>query len=143
MATKEKIDTLCKMRTIEPTAKKHLDWLLFVPGMFHLKITCADAFWCTHVLPKTGYRGATGFFEYIQHLHPQEAGKCTSSPGFCHMDDEIHHTTWADILDCWRTETQLLGFASLDYFTDSDPEWDVIERISYKMICTYLPGPNL
>ena len=127
LATKERIDTLCKMRTIEHTAKNRLDWVLFVPGMFHLKMACADA---------------TGFFEYIRHLRPRETGKFTSSPGFRRMHDAIHHTTWADILDCWRTEAQLLGFASLDKFADSDPEWDVIERISHKMIRTYLPGPN-
>jgi hypothetical protein len=65
LATKERIDALRKMRVIEHNAKNRLDWVLFVPGMFHLKMACADAFWRVHVLPKAGRSDATSFFEYV------------------------------------------------------------------------------
>src|ERR1700683_437355 len=92
LATKERIDALRKMQTIEHNAKNRLDWVVFVPGMFHLKMACVDAFWRIHVVPRTGRDDPTGFFEYIHHLRPRETGKFTSSPGFCRMHDAIYHT---------------------------------------------------
>ena len=62
LATKERIDALRKMRTIEHTAKNCLDWVLFMPGMCHLKMACTDAFWAIHVLLKTGCGDATHIF---------------------------------------------------------------------------------
>jgi hypothetical protein len=49
LATKEKIDRLCKMRTIEKSAKNCLRFAIVVPGLFHLKIAETDAFWRIHV----------------------------------------------------------------------------------------------
>jgi hypothetical protein len=142
LATKERIDALRKMRVIEHNAKNRLDWVLFVLGMFHLKMACADAFWRVHVIPKAGRSDATGFFEYVRHLWPRETGKFVSLPGFRCMHDTIHHMTWADIVDCWHMEAICLGFASLQDFAESDPEWRIIEETSEQMVCTYLPGQD-
>ena len=54
LATKEKIDGLCKMHTIEKSAKNCLSFVVVVPGLFHLKMAMADAFWRTHVQPTEG-----------------------------------------------------------------------------------------
>jgi hypothetical protein len=35
-----------------------------------------------------------------------------------------------------------LGFASLQDFAESDPEWHIIKETSEKMVCTYLPGQD-
>jgi hypothetical protein len=68
LATKERIDGLCKMRTIESSAKNHLAFAVVVPGLFHLKMAGTDAFWWTHVQPREGHSNPNGFFEYIRHL---------------------------------------------------------------------------
>jgi hypothetical protein len=138
LATKERIDGLWKMRVIEHNSKNRLNWVIFVPGMFHLKMACADAFWRIHVSLKAGRDDPTGFFEYIRHLHPRETGKFASSPGFRCMHDTIHHTTWADVLDCWRLAVKDLSHTSLEDFAKSSPEWSVIESISESLVKKYL-----
>ena len=65
LSTKERIDGLRKMQTIEHSAKNRLDWVVFVPGLFHFKMACTDAFWRIHVEPRAGRDDPTGFFEYI------------------------------------------------------------------------------
>lgn len=139
LVTKERIDGLRKMRVIEHNSKNRLNWVIFVPGMFHLKMACADAFWWIHVSPKAGRDDPTGFFEYIRHLRPRETGKFASSPGFCRMHDTIHHTTWADVLDCWCLTAKDLSHVSLKDFAKSSPEWSVIKSISESLVKKYLP----
>ena len=89
LATKERVDTLWKMHHIEHSAKNQLDWVVFVLGLFHLKMATSDTFWRIHIKPV-----ASGFFEYIHHLHAKETGKCASKPGFQHMHNTIHHMTY-------------------------------------------------
>jgi hypothetical protein len=130
------------MRVIEHSAKNRLGWVVFVPGLFHLKMACTDAFWRIHISPKKGQGDATGFFEYICHLRPRETGKFATSPGFRCLHDSIHHGTWADVLDCWRLEAAKQGFNSLDKFAGSNPDWLVIEMLSEGMVREYLPGSD-
>jgi len=54
LATKEKFDGLCKMCTIEKSAKNHLGFAVVIPGLFHLKMAVTNAFWRTHVQPAEG-----------------------------------------------------------------------------------------
>ena len=51
LATKEKIDGLCKMCTIKKSAKNCLAFMVIIPGLFHLKMATTDVFWRTHVQP--------------------------------------------------------------------------------------------
>ena len=140
LSTKERIDALRKMCTIEHSTKNWLGWVVFVPGMFHFKMACTDAFWRIHINPKMGWSDPTSFFEYIRHLRPREMGKFGSGPGFRRMHDAIHHTVWANILDCWRIATHEQGFSSVADFAKSEPGWDVICHISDSMVTRYLPG---
>ena len=68
LATKEKIDGLHKMCTIEKSAKNHLSFAVIVPGLFHLKMAMMDALWRTHIQPAKGWDDQNGFYEYIYSL---------------------------------------------------------------------------
>ena len=68
LSTKERIDALRKMRIVEHNTKNHLGWVVFVPGLFHSKMACIDAYWHIHVLPRAGRDDPTSFFEYIRHM---------------------------------------------------------------------------
>lgn len=142
LSTKERIDAVKKMRTIKHSAKNCLDFTVVVPGLFHLKMAAKDAFWRAHVKPSAGRNDATGFFKYIHHLCPKETGKFTNSPGFHRLHDTIHHSTWINVLDCWRLEAKRAGHRSLDKFASAEPSWEVLERISEQMVLTYLPNTN-
>lgn len=140
LSTKERIDALRKMRTIERTAKNRLDFVTFVPGLFHLKMAATDAFWRAHVEPSEGRADPMGFFEYVRHLRPKDSGKIVSSPGFRRLHDTIHHTTWIDVLDCWRLTAKLCGHDSLDEFASTKPLWASIIEMSEAMVKKYIPG---
>lgn len=58
------------------------------------------------------------------------------------MHDAIHHSMWADVLDCWHLAANDQGFASLEAFAASEPDWDVICTISEDLIRKYLPGQD-
>ena len=49
LSTKERINGLHKMHTIESSAKNHLEFALIMPSLFHLKMVATNAFWQTHV----------------------------------------------------------------------------------------------
>lgn len=56
------------------------------------------------------------------------------------MHDAIHHATWADVLNCWRLAVKTQNFVSLEGFTGSEHEWNVITAMSEDLVQTYLPG---
>jgi hypothetical protein len=130
------------MRTIESSAKNRLGFAVVVPGLFHLKMAATDAFWRAHVQPQEGHDDPNGFFEYIRHLRPKETGKFLSSPGFRRLHDSIHHTTWIDVLDCWRLEANSLHFGSRAAYAESKPSWDSLVKLSEAMVRKYLPGKD-
>ncbi|KAF8228482.1 hypothetical protein L208DRAFT_1424421 [Tricholoma matsutake] len=134
LATKERIDGLRKMCTIESDSKGRLAFVIFVPGLFHLKMAATDAYRRAHVQPCEGREDAAGFFDYVRHLRPKETGKFINGPGFCRLHDSIHHATWLDILDCFRLESR--GFAL------SERTWESIIEISEAIIHRYMPGDN-
>jgi hypothetical protein len=140
LATKEKIDGLHKMRTIEKSAKNRLGFAIVVPGLFHLKMATTDAFWRIHVQPAEGQDDWNRFYEYVRYLRPNEIIKFLGTPGFHRLHNTIHHTTWVDVLDCWRIEVKGRGFGSRAAFTDSKPSWASIVEPSEAMVKRYLPG---
>jgi hypothetical protein len=54
LATKERIDGLRLTQKIKKTANCHLDYVVFVPGLFHFKMVYTDAYWHAHISPQAG-----------------------------------------------------------------------------------------
>jgi hypothetical protein len=106
LATKERIDGLHKMHTIEKSAKNCLGFAIVMPGLFHLKMATTDAFWRIHVQPAEARDDQNRFYKYIHYLHPNKTIKFLGTPGFCCLHNTIHHTTWLDVLDCCRIEVK-------------------------------------
>ena len=101
-----------------------------------------DAFWRTHIQPAEGRDDQNGFYEYVCYLRPNETIKFLSTPGFRCLHDTIHHTTWIDVLNCWRIEANGCGFNSRVAFTDSKPSWALIIELSEAMVKRYLPSKD-
>ena len=139
LAMKERINGLHKMRTIESDSKGQLAFVIFVPGLFHLKMAVTDAYWRAHVQPREGREDAAGFFDYVRHLRPKETAKFINGPGFRRLHDSIHHATWLDVLDCFRLEVKAQGFQSQEAFALSKPMWESIIKISEAMVHKYIP----
>ena len=105
-------------------------------------MAATDAFWRTHVQPAEGQDDWNGFYKYVRYLHPNETIKFLGTPGFRRLHDTIHHTTWIDVLDCWRIEVNGRGFNSRAAFADSEPSWASIIELSEAMVKRYLPGKD-
>jgi hypothetical protein len=52
---------------------------------------------------------------------PNETIEFLGKPGFHCLHNIIYHTTWVDVLDCWRIEVKGCGFGSHVVFTNSKP----------------------
>lgn len=142
LSMKERIDALRKMRTPEKNSKNHLDFVIFVLGLFHLKMAATDVFWRAHVKPKAGQDDPTEFFRYLFHLRPKESGKFSSGPGFRRLHNIIHHILWVDVLDCWQLQAAALDHQSLAEFVSTAPNWSVLVKLSEDMVDKHLLGKD-
>jgi len=145
LLTKERLDIACESCCIEDTPKNRLQFIIFLPGLFHYKMACADALWRTHIQPKDGRDDEDSMFQHICILRPNESNIIGSKPGFRQMHDVIHHDLWAVMLDCWHMEvsTRNSQWTSLDKFAELDPKWDDIVEISMVIVSKYVAGGDM
>ncbi|KAG2029371.1 hypothetical protein BDR03DRAFT_800750, partial [Suillus americanus] len=81
LLTKERLDTVRNSRCIEHTPKNHFQYVIFLPGLFHYKMACADAIWRTYIQPKEGRDDENSLYQHTAVLRPEETGKMVSKPG--------------------------------------------------------------
>jgi len=142
--TKERIDTVRNSRKIEHTPKNRLQYIVFLPGLFHYKMACADALWRIYIQPKEGREDENSLYQHIGILRPDETGKMVSKPGFRRVHDVIHHDIWASILDCWRLEVESRNprWTTLEKFAASQPAWEDIIDMSNAIVKKYIASTD-
>lgn len=146
LLTKERLDAIKASRAIEDTPKRRFQHLIFLPGLFHYKMACADAFWRTWVKPKETHSDVNSVIEHVGVLRPDETGKFATKPGFRRVHDVIHHDLWASMLDCWQLEAKLQNpaWTTLEAFAAAEPSWDLIKKMSEIIVEKYVATtPNL
>lgn len=146
LLTKERQDSVKDSRRIEGTPKRRFQYIIFLPGLFHYKMACADAIWRIWVEPKEGRKDTNTMFQHIGILRPTETGKYGTKPGFRRMHDAVHHDLWASMLDCWRMEAKNRNSAwtSLKKFAESKPTWELIVEMSECIVRNYVArSPDL
>jgi hypothetical protein len=114
--------------------------VIFLPGLFHYKMACADAIWRTYIQPKEGRDDENSLYQHTAVLRPEETGKMVSKPGFRRVHDVIHHDIWASMLDCWRieAESQNPEWSTLENFAVSEPKWDDVVAMSHTIVRKYV-----
>ncbi|KAJ3729829.1 hypothetical protein C8R42DRAFT_534431, partial [Lentinula raphanica] len=142
LGTLERIEGLRKMRSIEGSAQNRLDFLVYIPGLFHMKMAAADAYARIHVMPTANRGEKLGVNEYLNHLRPKATAEFTSKkgPSFRSMHDTIHHVVWTDILQCFAREIKTeYHFDTLTAFALSEKcTWEVIVDLSEVVASKYL-----
>jgi hypothetical protein len=140
LLTKERLDTVGDSRRIETTPKNRLQYVVFLPGLFHYKMACADALWRIYLQPKEGRDDENSLFQSVGYLRPDETKKMVSKPGFRRMHEVIHHDLQASMLDCWRLEAQSVNreWTTLELFAASKPSWDAIVSMSHTIVQKYV-----
>ena len=102
-----------------------LDFVIFVMGLFHFKMACANAIWRLFIGATKCRTDALSLIEMIGQIRPRQMGKFTSSnPGFRNMHEIIQHIGQVMCLDCWRQ------FLALDELAKSKLTWDKLESIA-------------
>ncbi|KZT63807.1 hypothetical protein DAEQUDRAFT_719004 [Daedalea quercina L-15889] len=142
LSTCERVQSLQVSRGVEKTPWLRFVFVIFVIGLFHLKMACADAIWKIFIQLKQGRADDTGLFKLVAEIRPKETGKFGSKPSFRYMHEVIRHVGIVSRLDCWREMVCKLErlFPNLESWAAAKPSWDEVEGITRKLVRTYLPG---
>ncbi|KAJ7899220.1 hypothetical protein B0H14DRAFT_3543559 [Mycena olivaceomarginata] len=130
LGTGERLMTLLQRRSIEHSPWQRYQYVIYVMGLFHLKMACADAIWRIFIEPTAA-------------LHrPNETGQIGKDPGFRRMHEVIMHTGTALRLDAWRVELNRRNptWKSLDDFAASKPTFSELVKISEHLASHYVAG---
>ncbi|THU81485.1 hypothetical protein K435DRAFT_693507 [Dendrothele bispora CBS 962.96] len=138
LLTKERLESVKASRSIEDTAKAWFQQIIFIPGLFHYKMACADAFWRIWVKPKASHNDGNSLVEHVGVLRPDETGKFMSSPGFRMVHDTIHYDLVASMINCWSVEAKKKGYGSLEDFAASTPKWEDLVTMSENIVQLYV-----
>ncbi|KAG1829034.1 hypothetical protein DFJ58DRAFT_719737 [Suillus subalutaceus] len=134
-------DLLTKERPRHTHQKNRFQYIIFLPGLFHYKMACADAIWRTYLQAKEGRDDPNSMFQHVGILRPQETGRISMKPGFRRMHDVIHYDLHASILECWHLEAQSrepVEWQTLEKFGKSDLEWDQLMEMSEAIVNKYV-----
>lgn len=91
LGTWERVTSFIESRQLGKTEESRLQYVVFVIGLFHLKMAAVDAVWHTYIEPKKSRGDEQGVYSYVGILPPKETGKFISNPGFRRMHDLVHH----------------------------------------------------
>ncbi|KAJ6617197.1 hypothetical protein B0H10DRAFT_2164482 [Mycena sp. CBHHK59/15] len=142
LGTGERIMSLLQRRAIEDTPWRRYQYVIFIMGLFHLKMAAADAIWRIFIQSKVGREDPTSLMHFVAMLRPGETGKIGSDPGFRQMHEVIAHIGAALRLDAWRVEVLRRNpqWTSLQVFADSKPSFALITEISDYLASHYVAG---
>ncbi|KAG2029197.1 hypothetical protein BDR03DRAFT_881556, partial [Suillus americanus] len=113
-------------RAIESTPWYCLQHVIFIPGLFHLKMASADAIWRTFLQHSLARVDENALMRDVGILQPKETGIYGSKPGFRRMHQLITYSGICRRLDCWRVEVKkgVPSHVDLDAFTASELLFD-------------------
>ena len=142
LGTFERVLGVLQRRALEVTAFQRYQFIVFLMGVFHLKMACADALWRIFIDPKTSRVDVNSLLQFVAQYRPRETGKIGSDPGFRRMHEVITHTGVALRLDAWRVEVgkRNCEWTSLEAFTASKPTEELIEEIADCLAVHYVAG---
>ncbi|KAH9855610.1 hypothetical protein C2E23DRAFT_950349 [Lenzites betulinus] len=144
LATCERVQSLQESRSVENTPWRRLQHVVFVLGLFHLKMACADAIWKIFIKPKSAHEDPTSLMSYVGEIRPKETGKIGSKPGFRRMHEVIQHVGIASRLDCWRVGVaQACKIDSLERWAATEPSWDDIVSLATQLVRTFVDDTSI
>ena len=132
LGTGEHVQTLLQRRAIESSPWRRCQYVVFIPGLFHLKMAAADAIWRVFIYPIAARGDDTSLLRDVGILRPKEIGHYQSKPGFRHMHQLITYSGICRCLDCWlellRKEDP--GTSSLEAFAATEPTFTRLKKLA-------------
>ena len=145
LGTGDRIYSIQLRRSIEKTPWNRFQYVIFIPGLFHVKMACADALWRIFIQPYNARVDDTCLMQDVSKLRPRETGIMASNPGFRRMHQVILHSGICRRLDCFRlwilqnnsTHTSLQSWA------ESKPTFEDVKAISDMISEKYVANNRL
>jgi hypothetical protein len=128
----ECIQALLQCRAMENSPWKRCQYIIFIPGLFHLKMAAANAIWHAFIYPIAARGNNTSLLRDVGILRPKEIGHYQSKPGFQHMHQLITYSGICRHLNCWlellRREDP--GIQSLEAFAALEPTFTKLKELA-------------
>lgn len=146
LGTYEHLLSAIKQRSPEATRLDRLQFVVPIPGLFHLKMAAADAIWRIFVLCTKSTRrnpDETSFIEFLRILRPLETGKLSTKPTFRQQHEIIGDVGRTLRLDVWRVDIikRFSGrFEDLEAYAASNPTIAELEVIARMLVEQYTAG---
>jgi hypothetical protein len=139
----DQIYNILQRWAIEKTAWNQFQFAIFIPGLFHVKMACADAVWQAFLKSPAARLDPTCLMQDVTKLWPNETGAIGSNPGFHCMHQVITQSGICRRLDCWCVEVRQQKNMSLDEFVASQPSLDELKNITNYLALNYISGTQL
>ncbi|KAI5997476.1 hypothetical protein EDD15DRAFT_2410723 [Pisolithus albus] len=143
LGTAEHVQAMLQRRAMEDSPWNRCQYVVFVPGLFHLKMAAADALWRAFIHPVAARSDETSLMHDVGVLWPKETGIYQSKPGFRRMHQLVTYSGICRRLDCWRVEVANVdpSIKNLDDFAATEPTFSQLKEIadilSRKYVATY------
>lgn len=143
LGTGDRIYSIQQRRAIEKTPWNRFQFAVFVPGLFHVKMACADAVWRAFIKSPSARLDPTCLMQDVAKLRPNQTGAIGSNPGFRRMHQVITQSGICRRLDCWRVEVMRQKNMTLDKFAASKPSLDELKKLADYLALNYISGTRL
>ncbi|CDO76158.1 hypothetical protein BN946_scf184740.g1 [Trametes cinnabarina] len=144
LGTYERVLSAKRRRSIEDTPYERLQSVVFIIGLFHLKMAAADALWRLLVGPDKARVDETSFMRLVGRLRPKESSRLVANAKFRQQHELISHVLTVLILDAWRVEVKKRTRASsLEEWASSNPSADEIDAIAESLVRDYIEGAGV
>ena len=132
LLTIQHLQSLRESRAEESTPWRQVQFPIFIMGLFHFKMACADAIWRVFMNNKASQPDNNDLITFVGQIRPKETRKIASKPGFRCMHEVIQHMGIVSRLDIWW----LVGTsrATLEEFAQSEPKWEDIEEMAHRIV---------
>nr|VWO97511.1 ATP-dependent RNA helicase CshA (EC [Ganoderma boninense] len=144
LGTCERVTSAVRRRVVERTPYDRLQSVVFIPGLFHLKMAAADAIWRLLVSPDGARSDDTSFMKLAGELRPNESSKLVSNAKFRQQHELIDHIGTILQLDAWRVEVKRqFGYTSLEEWAATKPRLADIESVGEVLAKNYVEGEGI
>lgn len=135
LLTGERIRSLLNSRSVEETPWQRMQFVVYVMGLFHLKMACADAIWRIFINTKGAKDDETCLLELYRQIRPRETGKMSGKPCFRRVHEAVEHIGIVSRLDCLRVAVAEKDPActSLEAFAEKEPTWEEVVELAERV----------
>ncbi|KAL1698522.1 hypothetical protein EV121DRAFT_218038 [Schizophyllum commune] len=140
LGTYERVMSVIEHRSLEATPFRRFQFIVFIFGLFHLKMAAADAIWRIFLRNKCGKGDPNSVLHLVSLMRPHDSNKIGSNPRFRQMHEVIMHVGAVLRLDAWR-EAAGSGapYSSLDEFAALEPSLDDLEAAASTLVLSHVP----